>query len=1269
MKKEVNFLTIIVLLILVGGMTIAATIDPSVEKALSNSSEVSVIVLLKDDENTQARKIVPSDSSGIKEWYIEARKEEVKKQQEEVLGKLDVLQADSGQNDANETEDMDFRLKRKFATINGFYGNVTEEGLEKLRNDPDVEKIYYDYEVRIDLSVSVPQINANRTWELIYNNTNINGQGETICIVDTGIQYTHPALGGCNQTTDINDGSCSKVIGGYDYYNGDSNPIDDNGHGTHCAGIAAGENETYRGVAPGAKLVAVKVLSSSGSGSTGDVASGIDWCVSNASKLNISVISMSLSLRYPGGKEYTFNSPCDGNDAVVNAANAAGAAGIFVVAAAGNDGNTSGIASPACGSNVTAIGGVNSNNNITYNRGSLLKLLAPGVSITSTYITSTFSTKSGTSMAAPHAAGAAALLFQYKKYESNVTLNRTQVESALNSTGYPLTDSSTGMVYYRIDPFAAILSLDTTPPQITFNEPTPTNNSNVNVSSAYINITINEFASAAILEFNGTNQTMSKTSSAKYYINQTNLSVGSYYFIVYANDSKNNMGVSTRIYFAVENNSAPTIGAPTLSPVPAYKTTINITCTNSSYIDPENDSVTWSYAWFNASGIISGSNNYVLNTSYAKNDNITCEITASDGNHFVKSNSTILTISNSKPSLIAWNASGSALNKTSTINISVAANDHDFDSPTYYFEFRDSDNITILQASSTSGLFNCSLNANCSKHDNITVVLRAYDGTEFSNNQSIVLNISDSPPISSSPQITPLAPNITTNVISCLNNSIIDVDNDNFTIYYRWYNDSGFTGITAANITNASFGKNQNITCEIIAYDGEVNGTAVNTTTTIKNAGPYFLVVSNITANETDLINANISVVDPDNDPITFNYSSPLNAAGFWNTTTSDSGNYTIQITASDGNITITTNITIVLQEAADIDNDGIPDANDNLIGNSSSITTNSTVLAVEVNGTSMLNQSFSGSLFVNISNSSFPLATFFWNFSLSTLDLRNITLNIQPENSTHGSTVVRGLSLLNGTKTIYIGRIGATYSSVCIRDEEVYDATNISSGCNQQNETFVVCNGSQVGSYNCTLSYNSTKYRITGLNHSAIKEQCKDNDLDNYGDNCQLGNDCNDNNAAINLSATEICGNGIDEDCSGADLACPSSNSPSGGGGGGSISSPKKNATNASIQGTAPENAMQNTTNSTNMSLILSETTAPLEKTENVPNAEQANEIKEEQSSTGIKTGKAAQVAADRRLISKRETWAAGIVIGLITIVLAAFMIRRTLSMRRYRR
>lgn len=140
-------------------------------------------------------------------------------------------------------------IKREFRYVfPGLAARVSREAIPQIESIPGVKKVWLDRKVKALLSESVPLIGANRVW----NEMGAKGRGIIVAVIDTGIDYTHPDLGGCF-------GPGCKVVGGYDFVNHDPNPMDDNGHGTHVAGIVAA-NGTLQGVAPEAKLMAFKVL-------------------------------------------------------------------------------------------------------------------------------------------------------------------------------------------------------------------------------------------------------------------------------------------------------------------------------------------------------------------------------------------------------------------------------------------------------------------------------------------------------------------------------------------------------------------------------------------------------------------------------------------------------------------------------------------------------------------------------------------------------------------------------------------------------------------------------------------------------------------------------------------------------------------------------------------------------------------------------------------------------------------------------------------------
>jgi len=213
------------------------------------------------------------------------------------------------------------------------------------------------------------------------------GEGAVVCIVDTGIDSSHPDL-------------AANVIGGENFVakgrNVDSSKWqDDNEHGTHVAGTVAAldNNIGVVGVAPRAKLFAAKVLNSRGSGYSSDVADGILSCVANGAD----VINMSLG-------------SASSSAVIESAVKAAYAAGLIIVAAAGN--SSSSVGYPAKYPEVIAVSAIDSSMQIAYfsNTGSEIQYAAPGVNIRSTVPGGGYANFNGTSMASPHVAGVAALM-------------------------------------------------------------------------------------------------------------------------------------------------------------------------------------------------------------------------------------------------------------------------------------------------------------------------------------------------------------------------------------------------------------------------------------------------------------------------------------------------------------------------------------------------------------------------------------------------------------------------------------------------------------------------------------------------------------------------------------------------------------------------------------------------------------------------------------------------------------------------------------------
>ena len=287
------------------------------------------------------------------------------------------------------------------------------------------------------IPVGVSQIKAPMAWDCS------RGKGINVAVLDTGIDFNHPDLS-------------PNYKGGISFVPGQS-VMDGNSHGTHCAGtIAAAINGAgVVGVAPAASLYGVKVLSNSGSGQWSWLIAGIDWCIQNKMR----VLSMSL-----GGPPPPSPPP---PSALGTMCNTAWNKGLLLVAAAGNSGGSATadtVGWPARYPNVIAVSAIDTANVIApfSSRGPKVELSAPGVNVLSTIPGGGFGTKSGTSMACPHVAGAAVLAWGAHRYVDNITIRRLLAWTSDN-LGVPGRDPLFG--YGRVDADQAAGEL-TPPPAI-----------------------------------------------------------------------------------------------------------------------------------------------------------------------------------------------------------------------------------------------------------------------------------------------------------------------------------------------------------------------------------------------------------------------------------------------------------------------------------------------------------------------------------------------------------------------------------------------------------------------------------------------------------------------------------------------------------------------------------------------------------------------------------------------------------------------------------
>ena len=390
---------------------------------------------------------------------------------------------------------------------------VSEKDLLELEKNPNIKSIKLIGVKHIFLQDSVPLVNATDTWPIQVNNINITGIDETVCVLDTGVDFSNPGLTGKNLTCVID---CFSGSGCFE----NCSAGDFDGHGTHVSGII-GANGTLKGVAPDVNLIGVKVCGPV-SCSDDDVKAGIDWCVTNSSQYNISVISMSL------GSETLYSSYCDGQDDptdITGGIDNAIANNISVIVSTGNDGNSTHIASPACIQNSTAVGSTTKSDAISSfsNRNNLTDLLAPGSSINSTYNNGAYQVLSGTSMSTPHVSGAFVLLRQFNRLNIGQILTSKEIETFLKDEGKQINDSSSGLNFSRINILSSIISLNGS--KITLISPnnnTHTNINNTNFTCSSQTSSGTELVNLTFQLWNSTNNLIyNKTENVTGTLNQT----------------------------------------------------------------------------------------------------------------------------------------------------------------------------------------------------------------------------------------------------------------------------------------------------------------------------------------------------------------------------------------------------------------------------------------------------------------------------------------------------------------------------------------------------------------------------------------------------------------------------------------------------------------------------------------------------------------------------------------------------------------------------
>ncbi|MEW9123488.1 MAG: S8 family peptidase [Thermotaleaceae bacterium] len=335
-------------------------------------------------------------------------------------------------------ESLGGRVKYHISLIGAVAAEVPASQIEKLSQEHEVEYINHDSNVFKCMDVASLAVESD-----FVNESGYTGKGIGVAVIDTGVipheDFVRPT---------------NRIIAFKDFVNGRSIPYDDDGHGTHVAGIIAGNGyvkEDYKGIAPEAHIIGVKVLDENGSGKTSDILAGLQWVMDTKDMYNTKVVCMSLGS--PAENAYS-------KDPLARAVNAAVQQGLTVVVAAGNSGpERRTITSPGISPAAITVGATDDNRTVTLSddfiaqfsgRGPTIDgnvkpdVVAPGVDIMSCShkSSSAYVAYSGTSMAAPIVAGAAALLYQKYPDISSGEVKSRIVRSAVNIDRNPYAQGS-----------------------------------------------------------------------------------------------------------------------------------------------------------------------------------------------------------------------------------------------------------------------------------------------------------------------------------------------------------------------------------------------------------------------------------------------------------------------------------------------------------------------------------------------------------------------------------------------------------------------------------------------------------------------------------------------------------------------------------------------------------------------------------------------------------------------------------------------------------
>lgn len=346
---------------------------------------------------------------------------------------------------------------RPFDFVSGAAMTVDYSTLGLISRLRYVKHVGQDLPMYPHLDVSGPMVGVPDAVALGWN-----GAGRAVAVLDTGVESTHPFLGGrVVAEACFSDNQCPGGTAGPQTGPGTGAPCTTNSgcnHGTHVAGIAAGVNSSMSGVARGADIIAINVFSESNNPVVCDgsppcivawnshIIDGLEEVLAQTANLDVTAANMSLG----GG---LFTSFCNNYSPLMTSIiSQLRSAGVATVISSGNDGSNDSVSFPGCIQNAVTIGAVDADDNVAgfSNSGPQVDIMAPGVAIDSSVLGGGFGSKNGTSMAAPHVAGAFAVMSQ-RHPNAGVDV----LESALKDSGHWVTDPAAGLVRPRLRlPFA-----------------------------------------------------------------------------------------------------------------------------------------------------------------------------------------------------------------------------------------------------------------------------------------------------------------------------------------------------------------------------------------------------------------------------------------------------------------------------------------------------------------------------------------------------------------------------------------------------------------------------------------------------------------------------------------------------------------------------------------------------------------------------------------------------------------------------------------------